>query len=93
MSEQKMIEQLESEGFDKIWVYDAEPNEVEEEHQHDYDTKLAILKGEIQIISEMGGVITNIKYSKGQTVEIPRDKLHSAKVGHEGCQYIVAEKC
>ena len=92
MDEQKIIDDLTAEGYDHVWIYEAPPGEVDEEHQHDYDTRLVILQGDIQIISEMGGAITNMKYVQGQTVEIPRNELHSAKVGPGGCRYIVAEK-
>lgn len=92
MDEIKEIEKLKAEGYDKVWVYQAEPNEVEEEHSHDYDTKLIILAGAINITSILDGAVTNIQYLAGSEVIIPRENLHSAKVNAEGCRYIVAEK-
>jgi quercetin dioxygenase-like cupin family protein len=91
IDEQRIIDDLKAEGYDNVWAYEAEPEEIDEEHSHEYDTKLVILSGDIQITSEVGGAITNMKYVTGQTVEIPRNKLHSAKVGPDGCRYIVAE--
>lgn len=92
MDEQKEIERLEAEGYDKVWVYEARPGEVDEEHRHEYDTKLVILKGAIGIASELGGVITHMRYKTGNEVIIPRNTLHSAKAAAEGCRYIIAEK-
>ncbi len=92
MDEQKLIEKFEAEGYDNVWVYEAEPGEVDEEHSHEYDTKLYILKGSINITSVLGGAITNMQYKTGNEVVIPKNKLHSAKVTAEGCRYIVAEK-
>ena len=92
MDEQKEIEKLKAEGYDNVWAYEAEAGELDEEHSHDYDTKLVILKGAINITSGMGGAITNMQYKVGSEVIIPRNKLHSAKVTAEGCRYIVAER-
>lgn len=92
MNEQKEIEKLKNEGYDNVWVYEAEPGEIDDEHCHEYDTKLVILNGAINITSEIGGAITNVQYKTGSEVEIPRGRLHSAKVIAEGCRYIIAEK-
>lgn len=92
MNEQELMQKLETEGFDKVWIYDAPAGEIDEEHAHDYDTKLVILSGEISITSVLGGAVANMNYKAGAEVVIPRNKPHSAKVGPNGCRYIVAEK-
>lgn len=92
MTEKEITTNLESEGYDKVWIYDAEPNEIDEEHSHDYDTKLHILSGEIRIKKLAGGAVTDFLLKKGDQIEIPRNQSHSAKVGAEGCRYIVAER-
>jgi quercetin dioxygenase-like cupin family protein len=92
MDENALIERFTAEGFNKIWVYEAEPGEIDDEHDHDYDTTLAILKGDIQIVLAYGTAILNIKYLSGSEVEIPRNVLHASQAGPEGCLYIVAEK-
>ena len=92
MNEQEAIKKLEIEGYGKIWTYEAEPDEIDEEHSHNYDTKLYILGGFINITKSVNGVVVNYQYQAGDEVEIPRLQPHSAKVGSEGCRYIVAEK-
>jgi hypothetical protein len=92
LEEQKVIERLESEGYDKVWIYDAPAGEIDEEHQHSYDTKLHILTGEIRIKFLNGGAVTDFRFKSGDEKEIPRNKIHSAKVGLGGCRYIVAER-
>jgi quercetin dioxygenase-like cupin family protein len=92
MDENALIERFTTDGSDKVWIYDAEPNEIDDDHEHDYDTTLAILKGDIQIVLAYGDSILNIKYLPGSEIEIPRNTLHAAKVGPEGCRYVVAEK-
>jgi len=92
MDEQLEIEKLKSEGYDKVWVYEAEPDEIDESHSHDYDTKLIILRGEISVAFKTGDAILNKSYVVGDEVVISKNKSHSAKVGPSGCRYIVAEK-
>ena len=92
MNEQEIIEKLQSEGYDKVYIHNAEPGEIDDEHSHDFDTKLVILKGEIQIKSTTGNFFSNMSYKTGSDTIIPRGKPHAAKVGPEGCRYVVAEK-
>lgn len=92
MTEEEIIKKLETEGYDKVWVYDAEPDEVDEEHDHDFDTKLHILSGEIRIKKLSGGAIMDFLLKKGDEIEIPRKQLHSANVGTDGSRYIVAQR-
>lgn len=92
MTEEVIIEKLRAEGYDKVWPYDAEPNEMDDEHDHDFDTKLHILSGEIRIQRLSGGEITDFLLKRGQEIEIPRKQRHSAKVGANGSRYIVAER-
>lgn len=87
MNEQEIIKKLEAQGYDKVWVYEAEPNEVDEEHAHKYDTHLYILSGQIEINTSKTTILLS-----GDEKDIPRNILHSAKTGPEGCRYIVAEK-
>jgi quercetin dioxygenase-like cupin family protein len=92
MDEAEIIEKLKMEGFDPVYVYDAQPGEVDEEHAHNFDTKLVILSGDIQITSLVDGVVRNIKYGEGDELFILRNTPHTAKVGLSGCRYVVAEK-
>jgi quercetin dioxygenase-like cupin family protein len=92
MSEQQIITQLEEEAYHPVYAYTAEPNEIDEEHSHKFETKLVILEGDINITSEVEGVIMNMNYKAGQDILIPRGKIHSAKVGAGGCRYVVGEK-
>jgi hypothetical protein len=73
-------------------VYEAEPDEVDEEHKHDYDTRLHVLSGQIRIKVLEGEMITDFLLKTGDEKEILRNQLHSAKTGAGGCRYIVAEK-
>ena len=42
MNEKEIIEKLKSEGYEKVcYSYNAEPGEIDEEHQHGFDTCLS----------------------------------------------------
>lgn len=88
MTEQEYIEHLKAEGFDKVYVWDAEPGEEDLVHEHPFDTRLIILDKEITI--EVGGV--KKEYVKGDAIEIPRATPHAVWAGPNGYRYIVAEK-
>lgn len=90
--EQETIDRLKAEGYDNVYAYDAELEEVDEEHQHDFDTKLHVLSGRIRIKMVIGGALTDFSLKAGDEKDIPRGQVHSAKVGAEGCRYIVAER-
>jgi hypothetical protein len=92
MPEEEVIERLEAEGYTNVRPYEAGPNEVDEEHDHAFDTKLHILFGEIRIKKSSGGVITDFLLKRGDELEILRTQLHSAKAGNGGCRYVVAER-
>jgi hypothetical protein len=92
MDEQKAVKKLKSEGYGNVWIYEAGSSEIDEEHSHDYETRLVILSGAINITSVIGDAVTNMQYKAGSEVVIPRNKLHSAKASAEGCRYIIAER-
>ncbi len=92
MTVDEIKNKLSEEGYTNIYEYTAEPGEVDEEHTHDYDVKLVILEGRINITAPVNGVITNMSYQKGSHVSIEKGTPHTAKVCPQGCRYIVAEK-
>jgi len=82
------IEKLKTEGYELVYVWDAEPNEEDPDHEHPFDTHLIVLNGEIEI--RMDG---NTKILKtDDELDIPRQRIHYGKAGQNGCKYIVAEK-
>ncbi len=81
------IKKLIAEGFKEVYVWKDKPNEIYKEHSHPYDTKLIIVGGEISLNLEN----KNVRLKAGDAVLIKKNKLHSAKVGDRGCEYIVGE--
>ena len=87
ISEQK-IQELKQKGYDPIYIWDANPNEEDLEHTHLFDTRILILEGELEIRLDGKSIIMKT----GDSMDIPREKIHYGKAGITGCKYIVAEK-
>lgn len=82
------INDLRAKGYDPVYIWKADPGEVDPPHQHAFTTYLAILEGELSV--EMQGKQINL--SSGDELEVSRGTVHAAMAGVRGCQYIVAEK-
>jgi len=87
MNEHELITELKKK-WKEVYIWKDKPNELYEEHAHPYYTKIIILEGNIELLIE------NKKYNLGptDTIIIKKDKIHSAKIGINGCKYVVAEK-
>ena len=86
-SKQK-IKELKNKGYDRIYIWDAEPNEEDLDHKHTYDTHLIVLEGNIEIRKDSKSMVLK----PGDEMDIPREKIHYGKAGVKGCKYIVAER-
>ncbi|MBI5530569.1 MAG: cupin domain-containing protein [Candidatus Doudnabacteria bacterium] len=88
MNEQEIIEQLKSEGFNEVEVYEDKPNFEYAEHTHEKAGIHVILRGEMTLTEKSGSKT----YKAGETINIPSGTAHSAKMGPDGCRYAVGEK-
>lgn len=88
MDEQSVIAELTKEGYGKVYAWHAKPGEKDPSHTHPFNTKLAILEGELEII--LGD--KKFVLRPGDSIEIPKEQTHSGVVGVLGCIYIVAEE-
>lgn len=74
--------------FRKVYVWTDKPKEIYEKHSHNYDAKLIILEGSMELKVEERDLILK----KGSEVEINKHKEHSAIIGKNGCKYLVGEE-
>jgi mannose-6-phosphate isomerase-like protein (cupin superfamily) len=88
MSEQEITQQLTSEGFTDVYVWEDGPNVEYPEHTHEKLTAHVIISGEM-ILKDNGGEKT---LKSGQRLDIPAGTVHSAIMGPQGCRYAVGEK-
>jgi mannose-6-phosphate isomerase-like protein (cupin superfamily) len=82
------MQEFREEGFRHVYVWEDAPNAFRPDHTHSGATAHVILSGEMVITSE--GKIETLK--AGDRFDVPAGRLHSARVGPEGCRYVVAER-
>ena len=85
MDEQK---RLQLEGFKDCYTWQDVPGTYYGPHKHHGITAHVILEGSMDITVD--GKTTT--YKKGDRFDVPAGKLHSARIGSDGCKYIVGEK-
>jgi len=89
MQDERSLErQLQSEGFATTYVWQDGPNAEYPDHAHETDTAHIILAGEIALT--MNG--RSQTYRAGERCDVPAGAVHSAKVGPQGCRYLIGEK-
>jgi quercetin dioxygenase-like cupin family protein len=88
MDEHELTEQLEREGFGHTFVWHDRPNASYPEHTHNTETAHIILNGEMTL-TMYGRAIT---YREGERCDVPAGAIHSAKMGPEGCRYLIGER-
>lgn len=81
-------ERLRTEGFENVFVWRDYADVYYERHTHPFDVAHAMLEGEMEIIME--GVRYPLK--AGDRLDVPAWRAHSARVGPEGCQYIIGKR-
>ena len=79
---------LRDEGFSRIYVWQDGPNTFYPDHTHAVETAHIILDGEMTL--KQRGVAHN--YGVGERFDVPANTVHSAKMGTNGCKYLIGEK-
>ncbi len=87
MDEQQLTKQLQEEGFDDVYVWEDGPDMNYPPHQHPAVSAHIILTGEMTVTVD--GKTTT--YKPGERFDIPGKTPHSARMGPEGCKYLVGE--
>ncbi len=88
MDEKELENKLRKEGFTRIYVWEDRPHAFYQDHTHGTITAHIILDGEMTVTSEG----TTRTYKAGERFDVPAETVHSAKIGPNGCRYIIGEK-
>ena len=88
MNEEKIIQELKKEGFQKVYVCEDKPYQFDESHSHPYFSKIIIVKGEMKVKIDDKEVNLN----QGDVIEIKKDELHESTLGKEGCKFVIGER-
>ena len=88
VGERELAAKLQREGFGRTYVWQDGPNAHYPDHTHAMDTAHIILSGEMAVA--MGGSVET--YRLGQRCDVPAGKVHSARMGPQGCRYLIGER-
>jgi quercetin dioxygenase-like cupin family protein len=88
LSETRLKQRLEAEGFSHTFVWQDRPNAFYPDHTHTGLTAHIILDGEMTLT--MSG--ESRTYAVGERCDVPAGATHSARMGPHGCRYLVGEK-
>ena len=88
MSEQALTKRLRDEGFSHTFVWQDGPNASYPDHTHDEETAHIILSGEMTLT--MDG--KSQTYKVGDRCDVPAGTVHSARMGAQGCRYLIGER-
>ena len=87
MEKEKYKKQLEAEGFKHIYEWTDASNTEYKEHSHKDKVSFFLTDGDLTMT--IGGKTHVIK--SGERMDVPVGVAHSAKVGANGCTFIVGE--
>ncbi len=79
---------LRKDGYALIHEYNDPPNKKFPDHIHKGEELAVIMAGSLEV--KMDGVDYLLK--PGDELVFPANMVHSAKVGSDGCVYVVGEK-
>lgn len=88
MNIQELEKQLRQEGFTHTYTWQDGSNVCYSPHTHPTVTAHIILAGEMTVTSEGKTQV----YRVGERFDVPAEAVHSARMGPEGCRYLVGEK-
>ena len=86
--DRELEKKLREEGFSNIFLWQDRPNAFYPGHTHSGVTAHIVLEGEITVTCQ--GVTKT--YKAGDRFDVPKETVHSAKIGPKGCRYIIGEK-
>jgi len=88
MNETELSQKLKQEGFSHTYVWEDGAGTFYPNHTHDVETAHIILSGEMTLTTN-GRAET---YRVGSRCDVLPGAAHSAKMGPNGCRYLIGEK-
>lgn len=75
------------EGFESAYVQEDPPGKIYPDHMHDVKVAHIILDGGMELVVD--GKIHKLKAD--DRFDVPAHYIHSAKIGPDGCRYLIGE--
>jgi quercetin dioxygenase-like cupin family protein len=88
MTREEIAALLKDEGFLHVYEWKDAPNAVYPNHSHKGKVSFYVLNGDIAVT--LGGIERVI--NAGDRLDIPPGTEHSAKVGANGCEFLIGEE-
>ena len=88
IDEQEFKDHLRRQGFSRIYVWQDGARAFYPDHTHDGLTAHIILDGEMTLTMRGESRI----YRAGDRCDVPAGTIHAARMGSEGCRYMIGEK-
>jgi len=88
IDEEALHQQLRSEGFRRTYTWQDAANAFYPEHTHPTETAHIILDGEMILTTKDG----TRPYRAGERCDVPAGAAHSARMGPQGCRYLIGER-
>jgi mannose-6-phosphate isomerase-like protein (cupin superfamily) len=88
MDEKELAKKMEQEGFGHTYVWQDGPNVHYHVHTHAMETAHIILSGEMTLV--LGD--STETYRAGERCDVPAGAVHSARMGPQGCRYLIGER-
>ena len=88
MDEKELAAGLNKEGFRHTYVWQDGPNAFYPDHKHNSETAHVILHGEMTLM--LNGEAKT--YHTGDRCDVPAGAMHSARMGPQGCRYLIGER-
>ena len=79
---------LRNEGFSNVYVWEDGADTYYPEHSHKLLTAHIVVTGEMHVTVDG----KSRRYVAGERCDVPANTPHSAKMGPNGCRYVVGEK-
>ena len=79
---------LRDEGFSRTYIWQDGSYANYTDHAHPVETAHIILEGEMTLTAS-GASRT---YRAGERCDVPAGAVHSAKMGPQGCRYLIGER-
>jgi quercetin dioxygenase-like cupin family protein len=88
VDEKGLAKKLRDEGFGNTYVWEDRPNAHYPDHTHVEETAHIVLSGEMTLTMD-GATKT---YRTGERCDVPAGAVHSARMGPQGCRYLIGER-
>jgi len=88
MSPHAWEKQLREEGFSRTYVWQDHAHASYPDHTHATETAHIILEGEMT--PTMSGQTRTFR--AGERCDVPAGAVHSARMGSNGCRYLIGER-